>query len=80
LKYIFPAGGLLKSSPNTFVKIKLKKRNSKTRDFYSFIKGTLQDFFRSSDSFPFGEGCFLIEAKPVNRIYFIHWSYPKLDR
>jgi hypothetical protein len=25
LKYIFPADGLLKSSPNTFVKIKLRK-------------------------------------------------------
>jgi hypothetical protein len=28
-KYIFPAGGLLKSTPNTFVKIMLRKETKK---------------------------------------------------
>ena len=60
-KYIIPAGGLLKSSPNTFVKIMLRKGNQKTRDFRSFIRGTLQGFFRLSDSFS-SEGVFLIKV------------------
>jgi hypothetical protein len=33
LKYIFPAGGLLKSTPNTFVKIKLRKAKLKNPCF-----------------------------------------------
>jgi hypothetical protein len=34
LKYIFPAGGLLKSSQNTFVKVKLRKVKLKTSVYY----------------------------------------------
>jgi hypothetical protein len=50
LKYIFPAGGLLKSSPNTFV----RKENLKTRDFCSFIESPSQGLFSQSDLFLWG--------------------------
>jgi len=45
LKYIFPAGGLIKSSLSTFVEVKLKT-NWKSRDFCRFKRSTLQGFFR----------------------------------
>jgi hypothetical protein len=41
LKYIFPAGGLLKSSPNTFVKIKLRKVKLKNAVIFAGLEGAL---------------------------------------
>jgi hypothetical protein len=40
-KYIFPAGGLLNSTPNTFVKIKLRKEKLKNLWFFTALKGAL---------------------------------------
>jgi hypothetical protein len=61
LKYIFPAGGLLKSTLNTFVKIRLRKVKLKNPDSCSIIRGILQGFFRFNDSFPL-RGDFRIHA------------------
>jgi hypothetical protein len=56
-KYIFPAGGLLKSSPNTFVKKKLRKVKLKTRNFCA-LKGALRRAFLIKVIFPFWGGFF----------------------
>jgi hypothetical protein len=44
-KYIFPAGGLLKSSPNTFVKIMLRKVKLKNPRFLQLYKGHFAGLF-----------------------------------
>jgi hypothetical protein len=69
----FPAGGLLKSSPNTFVEIMLRKTKLKTCNFSSFRKSTLQGFFRLSDSFPMREESLIkIKNFQQNSAYKIH--------
>jgi hypothetical protein len=74
LEYIFPAGGLLRSSPNMVVKIKLRKVKLKTRDFCSFIRSTLQGFFRLSDSFLLEEA-FLIQVNFSSRLIQLKYIF-----
>jgi hypothetical protein len=41
LKYIFPAGGLLESSPNTFVKKRVKKNEIEKPAIFAYLEGAL---------------------------------------
>jgi len=55
LKYIFPAGGLLKSTPNTFVEIMIREVKLKNPWFLHLYKGHFAGLFLIEVIFPYGE-------------------------